>query len=253
VPQQGNVRMPVGRSFERSTFFERASRAECDAFERSVRDGYPDSGLRAHSLVDAGQQAPPPASRMPLLLMSAASSGGVVSQRSFHGADDLSDAVVDRVAHLSRGDRRAPQQAGDPVATRNPRRRPFDRLPPRAAGDLCRLGRLPADHQMLIAVDVADDRIVHLVAADPHGLPDDDSHQERKQATSVVPPPMSTIIVPVASATGRPAPIAAAIGSSISDTGLRARGTAPLETFAQPRQSTEPRLPVAPSYVRAAM
>ena len=32
-------------------------------------------------------------------------------------------------------------------------------------------------------------------------------------ATSVVPPPMSTIMFPVASDTGRPAPIAAAIGS----------------------------------------
>ena len=34
-------------------------------------------------------------------------------------------------------------------------------------------------------------------------------------ATSVVPPPMSTIMFPVGSPTGRPAPIAAAIGSSI--------------------------------------
>ena len=34
-------------------------------------------------------------------------------------------------------------------------------------------------------------------------------------ATSVVPPPMSTIMLPVGSETGRPAPIAAAIGSSI--------------------------------------
>ena len=34
-------------------------------------------------------------------------------------------------------------------------------------------------------------------------------------ATSVVPPPMSTIMFPVGSATGSPAPIAAAIGSSI--------------------------------------
>ena len=34
-------------------------------------------------------------------------------------------------------------------------------------------------------------------------------------STSVVPPPMSTTIEPVASATGRSAPIAAAIGSSI--------------------------------------
>ena len=35
-------------------------------------------------------------------------------------------------------------------------------------------------------------------------------------ATSLVPPPMSTIMLPVGSATGRPAPIAAAMGSSIS-------------------------------------
>ena len=35
-------------------------------------------------------------------------------------------------------------------------------------------------------------------------------------ATSVVPPPMSTIRLPDGSLTGRPAPIAAAIGSSIS-------------------------------------
>ncbi len=34
-------------------------------------------------------------------------------------------------------------------------------------------------------------------------------------ATSVVPPPMSTIMLPVGSVIGRPAPIAAAIGSSI--------------------------------------
>src|SRR5919206_74106 len=40
-------------------------------------------------------------------------------------------------------------------------------------------------------------------------------------ATSVVPPPMSTIMLPSGSLTGKPAPIAAAIGSSISET-LRA-------------------------------
>src|SRR6266851_783606 len=39
-------------------------------------------------------------------------------------------------------------------------------------------------------------------------------------ATSVVPPPTSTTIEPVGSVTGRPAPIAAAIGSSIRKTRL---------------------------------
>src|ERR1043165_7049822 len=39
-----------------------------------------------------------------------------------------------------------------------------------------------------------------------------------RTATSVVPPPISTTMEPVGSVTGRPAPIAAAIGSSISHT-----------------------------------
>src|SRR5512132_4039990 len=39
-----------------------------------------------------------------------------------------------------------------------------------------------------------------------------------RTATSVVPPPMSTTIEPVGSVTGSPAPIAAAIGSSIRNT-----------------------------------
>ena len=43
-------------------------------------------------------------------------------------------------------------------------------------------------------------------------------------ATSVVPPPMSTIMLPAGSCTGSPAPIAAAIGSSITSAGLRAPG-----------------------------
>ena len=39
-------------------------------------------------------------------------------------------------------------------------------------------------------------------------------------AISVVPPPISTTILPVASSTGKPAPIAAAIGSSIKKASL---------------------------------
>ena len=39
-------------------------------------------------------------------------------------------------------------------------------------------------------------------------------------AISLVPPPISTIIEPLGSFTGKPAPIAAAIGSSINETFL---------------------------------
>ena len=75
------------------------------------------------------------------------------------------------------------------------------------------LGRRLADQHAVVAPDVVDDRFVELVAADAHELVDHAA--ERDPPTSVVPPPMSTTIEPLASETGSPAPIAAAIGSSI--------------------------------------
>ena len=60
-----------------------------------------------------------------------------------------------------------------------------------------------------------------------------------RTATSVVPPPISTIIDPVGSATGNPAPIAAATGSSIRNTLLAPAASADsliarLSTFVAP-------------------
>ncbi len=58
-------------------------------------------------------------------------------------------------------------------------------------------------------------------------------------ATSVVPPPISTTIEPVGSVTGRPAPIAAAIGSSISHT-LRAPALSANSWMARRSTAVEP-------------
>src|SRR5665647_2187874 len=58
-------------------------------------------------------------------------------------------------------------------------------------------------------------------------------------ATSVVPPPISTIIEPEGSVTGRPAPIAAAIGSSIRNT-LRAPALSALSWIARRSTAVEP-------------
>ena len=79
------------------------------------------------------------------------------------------------------------------------------------------LGAALADQKVVVAPDIGDHRLVHLVAADPHRARIDDAAQ-RETATSVVPPPISTTIEPVGSVTGSPAPIAAAIGSSIRNT-----------------------------------
>ena len=58
-------------------------------------------------------------------------------------------------------------------------------------------------------------------------------------ATSVVPPPISTTMEPVGSVTGRPAPIAAAIGSSIRNT-RRAPALSALSWIARRSTAVEP-------------
>jgi len=71
-----------------------------------------------------------------------------------------------------------------------------------------------ADQQVVLPLHVLEDRLVHLVAGHPHRLALDDPPREMT-ATSVVPPPMSTIMLPDGSVMGAPAPIAAASGSSM--------------------------------------
>jgi len=57
------------------------------------------------------------------------------------------------------------------------------------------------DQELELALEVVDDRVVHLVAAQAKALRDDDPASEMI-ATSLVPPPMSTIIFPAGSPTG---------------------------------------------------
>ena len=59
-----------------------------------------------------------------------------------------------------------------------------------------------------------DDRLVHFVAADLDG-PGGHDAAERDHRDLGGPPPTSTTMFPVGSSTGSPAPIAAAIGSSM--------------------------------------
>jgi hypothetical protein len=79
---------------------------------------------------------------------------------------------------------------------------------------LISFGGLLADEQLVLGLDVADDRLVHLVAADAQRLRDDDpaeaDHSDLGGAAADV-----HDHVPGRLGDGRPAPIAAAIGSSI--------------------------------------
>ena len=79
------------------------------------------------------------------------------------------------------------------------------------------LGRSFADQQVLVAADIGDDRFVHLVAAHAHRARIDDAAERkhgdfRRAAADIDDHGARRLVI------GRPAPIAAAIGSSISYT-----------------------------------
>src|SRR3954454_3792108 len=119
APPQRDVRTLGCRSFESAALLEHASRAERDAFERRIRDPHLDCALCFQSAVDAGKQGAAAGEQDAV----AADVGRQLRrsrlERPFHGVDDPADAVVDRRAHLRRRDRRASQEAGDPVAAGN--------------------------------------------------------------------------------------------------------------------------------------
>ena len=87
-----------------------------------------------------------------------------------------------------------------------------------ADADLDAFGHLLADEHVVGALHVVDDRLVKIVAGHAHAESHTEISASEIMATSVVPPPMSTIMLAVGSVTGRPAPIAAAMGSSTRKT-----------------------------------
>ena len=88
-------------------------------------------------------------------------------------------------------------------------------------GHLDFLGGAIAQHERVLLLDEGDDRLVELVSSNADRLEKVTMPPSEITATSVVPPPMSTTMFPVGSLIGSPAPMAAAIGSSMMSTGGR--------------------------------
>jgi len=107
------------------------------------------------------------------------------------------------------------------------------------------------DEEMIFPPDVIHDGFIHPVTGHSHGLAVDDSAKEIT-ATSVVPPPMSTTIFPLGSVTGIPAPMAAAMGSSMKNTSLAPADsadsrTALFSTWVMPLNSDDDSGPYEPA------
>ena len=111
---------------------------------------------------------------MPRSMMSEASSGGVRSSVSLTASMicESGSSSAPRISSLVEHDRL--RQAGDHVAAADLGLDLLLHRVGRADLELDLLGRLLADQQLVLALDVVDDRLVELVAADADRLRDDD-------------------------------------------------------------------------------
>src|SRR5439155_18971457 len=88
---------------------------------------------------------------------------------------DLADRLVERATDFLAGEDDGLRQAGEHVAASDLRLDLLAHVPGAADLELDLLGRLLPDEQLVLALDVVDDRLVHLVAADAQALADDDA------------------------------------------------------------------------------
>ena len=159
-------------------------------------------------------RAPPPVSTMPRSMMSPASSGGVWSRvtRTASTIACTGSSIAVRTSELvSVTVRGSPETRSRPRISASRSAGPGER---RAEGHLDLLGRRLAEQERVLLLHPVRDGPVQLVAGGPDAQ-EVTMPPRQITATSVVPPPTSTTMLPVALCTGSPAPIAAAIGSSM--------------------------------------
>ena len=125
------------------------------------------------------------------------------------------ERLLEREPHLLRGEHDRLRQAGDEVAAAD-----LALQPPPASGAAEPISSLTSS-AVCVPIRSLYSRCTYLTIASSSSSPptridcETTMPPSEMTATSVVPPPMSTIMLPVGSETGSPAPIAAAIGSSI--------------------------------------
>jgi hypothetical protein len=128
--------------------------------------------------------------------------------------DDRVDRLLQRLADLVGVDDDGLGHAGHEVAALDLHgQRLLERVGV-ADLDLDALGGLLADQQVVLALHVLDDRLVHLVAADADDLRVDDAGEGDHGDLGGAAADVDDHVAP-GSVIGRPAPIAAAMGSSI--------------------------------------
>ena len=149
--------------------------ADRHAGERGLRPVGGHLGLLAQALVEALEQRAAAREHDPAVHDVRGELGRRAVERLLDRVDDLHERLLERGAHLLRGEHDRLGQAGHEVA---PADLGLHLLLERVRGadlELDLLGRLLADQELVLALDVVDHRLVELVAADADGLRDDDA------------------------------------------------------------------------------
>src|SRR5476651_1412111 len=151
--------------------FHRMSRAKRDAEQRILGHRNRQAGGLAQHGVHVGQHGAAAGKHDALVDDVGGQFGGGVLQRDLHGLDDGADRLLQALGDLTLGDHQFLRHAVHQVAALDLHRAAFAVVgrARRSDGLLDALGRTLADQQVMVAADVGDDRLVHLVAANTHG------------------------------------------------------------------------------------
>ena len=160
---------------DRLELLEAAPRADRDARERAL--GEVDGHLRlvAQPLVEAVQERTAAGEHDAAIHDVGRELGRGLVERRLDRLDDLRDGLVERAADLLGGEDHRLRQAGEHVAAAHLGLELLLHVPGGADLELDLLGGLLADEELVVPLDVIDDRLVHLVAADAQRLRDDDA------------------------------------------------------------------------------
>src|SRR4051812_9804017 len=169
------VRVRLVRPVDRVELLQRPAGADGDAGERALGQVHRHLRLGADPVGQALKQRSPAGEHDAAIHDVGGELGRRLVERLLDGVDDLRERRLEGTAHLGAREHHRLRQAADQVASPDLRLDLLGQLVGRADLELDLLRGLGADHQLVLALDVLDDRLVQLVAADADRLGDDDA------------------------------------------------------------------------------
>src|SRR5919109_3151494 len=169
------VRAVAIRAVDRLELLERAPRADRDAGQRRFRAVRGHLRLVAQPLVEALEERAAAGEHDPAVHDVGGQLGRRAVERLLDRVDDLHERLLERRAHLLGREHDGLRQPGDEVAAADLGLHLLFQRVRGADLELDLLGGLLADQELVLLLDVVDDRLVELVAADADRLRDDDA------------------------------------------------------------------------------